>query len=342
MRNSIEVRVGLFVVATVTLFIVFLFLLGDYRFGKGLKLYADFHFSGSLSAGAPVKISGVRIGKVTEVRYVAAAKNIDPPLYPEPPERAIQVRATVLIDEAYVEAVNSNSAFLINQPGLFGESYLELKRGENGQPVRSGTLFRGRDAQRLDTLISTITSAVSDLKLDQIDLKAIGILLQDGTSLIVTAQRILAAAEPEVPRLLNNANSAISSVKQLADNGKELVAANSDLARTLHNTNVISGKLAGDSENLLTEAHEALGAVKKIDSLAGAVNPEKIARIIDSAEITMNNLQGGSRDLAAIVGKVRSGQSTVGALLMSQELYNDLKDFIRDIKRHPWKVLWRK
>ncbi len=341
LRSSVEVRVGLFVVATVAIFIVFLFLLGDYRFGKGLKIYTDFHFSGSLSAGAPVKISGVRIGKVTEVRYVGATKNVDPPLYPEPPERAIQVRATVLIDEAYVDAINSNSTFLINQ-GLFGESYLEFRRADNGAPVVNGAIFRGRDAQSLDSLISTISRTVSDLKLDQIDLKAVGTLLKDGSSLANTMQRILATAEPEVPVLLSNANGAVLSFKELADGGKKLISTNGDLAKTLNNTKQLSGTLAGGGESLMNEAFNALAAIKKLDAILSAIPPEKVGRIIDNADITMNNLQGGSRDLAAVMGKVRSGQSTVGALLMSQELYNDIKELVKDIKRHPWKVLWRK
>ena len=43
----------------------------------------------------------------------------------------------------------------------------------------------------------------------------------------------------------------------------------------------------------------------------------------------------------AIVADLRAGKGTVGNLLSRDELYSDLREFIRDLKRNPWKVFWK-
>ena len=37
---------------------------------------------------------------------------------------------------------------------------------------------------------------------------------------------------------------------------------------------------------------------------------------------------------------IQRGKGTVGQMLQDQEIYDDIKELIRDIKRHPWKLIW--
>ena len=39
--------------------------------------------------------------------------------------------------------------------------------------------------------------------------------------------------------------------------------------------------------------------------------------------------------------KVKKGQGTVGAVLMDDALYDDIQTLVRDLKRNPWKFLWK-
>jgi phospholipid/cholesterol/gamma-HCH transport system substrate-binding protein len=41
-----------------------------------------------------------------------------------------------------------------------------------------------------------------------------------------------------------------------------------------------------------------------------------------------------------IIANMEKGNGTVGQLLSDEEIYDDLKEFIRDLKRHPWKLIW--
>ena len=42
-----------------------------------------------------------------------------------------------------------------------------------------------------------------------------------------------------------------------------------------------------------------------------------------------------------MVTDLRAGKGTAGALLVREELYADLRELIRDLKRNPWKFFWK-
>jgi phospholipid/cholesterol/gamma-HCH transport system substrate-binding protein len=46
-------------------------------------------------------------------------------------------------------------------------------------------------------------------------------------------------------------------------------------------------------------------------------------------------------DGQAILANVKKGKGTVGAMLMDDALYDDLQTLVRDLKRNPWKFLWK-
>lgn len=46
-------------------------------------------------------------------------------------------------------------------------------------------------------------------------------------------------------------------------------------------------------------------------------------------------------DAKVLTARLKGGKGTAGALLARDELYDDLKEMVRDLKRNPWKFLWR-
>ena len=42
-----------------------------------------------------------------------------------------------------------------------------------------------------------------------------------------------------------------------------------------------------------------------------------------------------------MVTDLRAGKGTAGALLSRDEVYSDLRELIRDLKRNPWKFFWK-
>ena len=52
-------------------------------------------------------------------------------------------------------------------------------------------------------------------------------------------------------------------------------------------------------------------------------------------------LQTLATDVQSILGNVKKGKGTAGALLVDPQIYDDLKELVRDLKRNPWKFFWK-
>lgn len=78
----------------------------------------------------------------------------------------------------------------------------------------------------------------------------------------------------------------------------------------------------GTSENgFLQDKDRVIGR----DPVSTADLTEKMSEMTDSASVVMTRL--------------KDGEGTVGKLLKEDKIYNDLEDFVEDIKRHPWKLI---
>ena len=42
-----------------------------------------------------------------------------------------------------------------------------------------------------------------------------------------------------------------------------------------------------------------------------------------------------------VTDAVVDGRGTLGALVMDRALYDDLREMLLDLKRRPWKVIWK-
>ena len=46
-------------------------------------------------------------------------------------------------------------------------------------------------------------------------------------------------------------------------------------------------------------------------------------------------------DAQFMTAQIRKGRGTAGALLMDEQLFDDLQEMVRDLKHNPWKFFWR-
>ena len=66
-KLSVEVRVGLLILAALVLLGGFVFVLGGVELGDKYELFVDFGNPGNVQPGAPVSVGSIRIGSVEEV-----------------------------------------------------------------------------------------------------------------------------------------------------------------------------------------------------------------------------------------------------------------------------------
>lgn len=158
MKKTNEAKVGLLLFATLTLTLVFAWLMGAQNpFRRSVDFYVTYNFAGGIDVGSPVRVAGIKVGKVERIeffvpdqKYVAEEKNAG---------RAQKVltplRLKISVSKEAAEGVRHDSKFYINLAGIIGERYIEITPGTyDSSKVARGDVLRGIDPPRIDQLIS--------------------------------------------------------------------------------------------------------------------------------------------------------------------------------------------
>ena len=71
-ERGLEFKVGLLILISAAILVGFIFVLGNFSLRSGFEVHVDFDYVGSLRAGAPVKVSGIKVGRATRLSSSAA------------------------------------------------------------------------------------------------------------------------------------------------------------------------------------------------------------------------------------------------------------------------------
>ena len=74
-------------------------------------------FAGGVEVGSPVRVSGVKVGKVESIEFVAGEVE------------GVSLRVNVAVSQAAATQVREDSRFFINMAGIIGERYVEISPG---------------------------------------------------------------------------------------------------------------------------------------------------------------------------------------------------------------------
>jgi phospholipid/cholesterol/gamma-HCH transport system substrate-binding protein len=111
MARSLELKVGVMILAATAILLAFIFVLGNFSLRDGFHIAVDFDYVGSLQPGAPVKVSGIKVGNIEDVRFWGG--KLDPHL-----NERVQVRVDVWIEERARDSIRTDAEFFINTTGM--------------------------------------------------------------------------------------------------------------------------------------------------------------------------------------------------------------------------------
>lgn len=138
MRMRAEFKVGLFAFLGLFIFFVIVFSISDFSLKQGYTFFVRFNFVNGLEKAAPVRLAGVKVGEVKEIRI---SKNHPP------------VEALLWIKKGTF--IGKDSQVYISNLGLLGEKYVEISPGDSPILIKSGEVIIGCDpisVQRLSHL----------------------------------------------------------------------------------------------------------------------------------------------------------------------------------------------
>jgi phospholipid/cholesterol/gamma-HCH transport system substrate-binding protein len=337
-ERSIEVKVGLLILIAVGLLGAFILVMGQVSFQPKFTLYVDFDNPGGLAVGSAVRIAGVRVGKINSIQYRGGEQN------PATHQREPLVRAEISVEKRYGSAIRDNSTFYVTTQGVLGEQFLQIDPGSGDRPLLGdGAVVRGLDPPRLDMLLAEgfelLHTGVTVLRDNRQQIAETFAGLHD--TLHGTGE-FFKKNQERLDRIAANAEELTRDTDELVKGIRGRYVDSAQVSRILdridHTTEVVSR----DAEPLLKDARETLSNVDRITkTVAGPEEQAKIkATIADVAEIASRS-KATARDAEAIVAHIRHGEGSIGAIVMDEQLYDDIQELARDLKHNPWKFFWR-
>ncbi len=297
-----EVKVGIFFfVSLAILLVIFEFVAGIPLFTKEYFLKTYFKSIGELNKDNPVKLNGVEVGKVSDIKIVNG-----------------KIEVTFRVKNG--TPIKTDSVASIKLTSFVGISYVNLSFGSPQAPIAPpGSVLPSQEPADLNDILSRVESTVNSFQsvftenkdkinsvlgsLDTVLSQAasgrgtIGKLLKDD-SLYNQAKDTLASLN-QVSNSINNGKGTLGKLvkdETLYNNTKETMANLGQLAKKMNNSQGTFGKLLND-QTLYDRATEA------------------------------------TTSLNSVLKKIDRGQGTFGKLVNDDSLYRDAKNTVKQVQK---------
>lgn len=164
MKLSNEAKVGALLSLTLVLAMVLAWLIGIQNpFESKTYFYVTYQFAGGIDVGSPVRVSGIKAGKVESIDFFSTPSNNSSVSNKEPGSATeidgahaiVPVRLKISVNKNALFGIRKDSKFYINLAGIIGERYIEITPGTLQSPqLRTLETVAGVDPPRIDQLLS--------------------------------------------------------------------------------------------------------------------------------------------------------------------------------------------
>jgi phospholipid/cholesterol/gamma-HCH transport system substrate-binding protein len=290
-----ELRVGLFVLVGLLILAVGIFYVtGAGFFGPKYRIKTYLPEVSGLSTGAPVRLDGVEIGTVDQIRLVPREPG-------EKPDHMHNIEVVMRIDSNYKKYVLSDSAASLVTEGLLGNRYVTITRGYTGVPLKEGQAVPGVEEKAIKEVVERSADVLSNLKA----------LSDDVEDLIKGVQR----GKGTLGKLLtddkayNHLSSILSKGDQIVSNVQAGQGTVGKLFMT-DDTSVKADKALDQINTILADLRAQKGTMGKL--LYDPTLYDQLKEAVDNGN--------------AVLGDVRAGKGTLGKLATDETLFNKLRD----------------
>lgn len=333
---SLEVRVGLLILAALVLFGLFAVLIGGNPFESGFTIKVDFNNPGGLQPGASVNIGNYRIGRVTRVEYLGG-RELD-----RDTQRRSLIRVWASINDEVRDTLHTDARFYVTSTSIVGESLLGVDPGSPELPLLNpDKAVLGIDPPRTDLAFAMMFEMLQDLH---------DFMEEDGgelRSLLHASSSAMRQLDGVFARNADNIDHIIENAERMSNDGVEIVEGANRLVngpqlnRIMNNVDHTIASVSRDIDPILEDARSIADQADNLLRTVGPQQQEEIQRIIHNGDELVARANDITADAGAIVTHIREGRGTVGAILMEEELYDDISEMVRDLKHNPWKLFWR-
>ncbi|MER2561077.1 MAG: MlaD family protein [Myxococcaceae bacterium] len=333
-ESRLELKVGALLLAAVVGTLGLLYSMGELSFSSGRNVTIDFSHTGNVVKGAPVKLGGVVVGRVDSIELLADRRDDhgDP----------MPVKMTVSISEATEKALRTDCAITVSSQGPLGEPYLEIWPGSSPQPHVASVPIRGIDAPRIDIVSNRLAKFLdSASKVLESDPEAMAKLVKGFGGLTSTVDGVLTENRTQIKDLAQELSVAAKDLRVLAAIARKEMEPGGRTNSMIDDAASAARLAKNDLPELSKKASTALGGIAAV---SGQLTEEDGKRLKDM--IVKYQAAGEKVDVLAgradkLLSKLEAGDGTIGALMKDKQAYDDLKSLLADLRKNPWKMLWK-
>lgn len=239
---KVETKVGLLFVVSVAMVAAFAWYLGVLNpFSDENELVVGYNFAGGIEVGSPVRVMGIKVGKVKSIEFDPSSKT--------PEGEEVKLRIRISVGKKAWPTVRRDSRFFINLAGVIGEKFLEVTPGTNAQPaLEPGAFVRGEDPPRIDQLISQSYGLAG---------KILEMVEKNEGSVVDTLEKMNS--------LVSNLNKTLVLLEKTTKN-KEVAQIVNNVAIITSDLTILTSKLRGpEAEKTMELIHRLVWRLDKLD-----------------------------------------------------------------------------
>ena len=336
-QRSIEVKVGILILVALGLLGGFVVIMGGLSFEPTYEVYVDFENPGGLQSGAPVRVAGVKVGKVSEIRFRGG--ELDDKGQPVAP-----IRVVAEVEKRYQNAIHDNSRWYVTAQGVLGELFLAVEPGSHDRPtLQNGAVVQGVSPPRLDLLLSEsyelLHRAYEGITKNE---DKIGETFDGLHRTLKGTGDFFQNNQKKLDNIVTNVETLTVEANDTMKAARGRYVENPQIDRIINNVERTTISVNKNLDPMLTDGRQVLADTRKLtNSLASDQQLKRYDKITKDVSETTCRAKLAAADAQAMVAHIRRGKGTVGALVMDEALYDDLQEMLRDLKHNPWKFFWR-
>ena len=284
-KSKSELKVGIVVFFALILFVGGTIWLKGYRFQQQFRpIELTFKDIGALSAGDPVAVSGVRAGKVKDIRLESG-----------------KVVVTALLDESIFLA--DDATFTVKNIGLMGERFIAVDPGTSSVPLETGKIYEGRFDTGIPEVMGMMGDMVSEVRrLVYVFGETIASpgTLNDFQETISNLRKVSVELNTLVAQSRDDYQKSLAAIERATSNLDEFVQGNRSKAESaIENFESASAKLDLLADDLDTLSSSLQMFADKLNSEEGTLG------LLASDQSLYQDVKRAVRELELLVGDIR-------------------------------------
>jgi len=285
MRNSLETKLGYFVVlAVLAAWFIVETLGGVEMFRGGYHISALFNTVQDLKVGNSVRLAGVEIGRVEKIELTGN-----------------KVRVTMKLHSDVV--VRTDSEATIKFTGMMGQYFVSIDFGTSGVPVTEGAVIATEEQPDLNAVMTKLNDAAEGIK-----------RFGDAFS----GDKISNLVGPLVDFVKQNSGNLGGTISNLNNITGQIASGQGTVGKLIYEQTLYNSALdtVSNLQSAVASAQQVVSGITNGQGTIGKLVTDD--RLYTATTASMTNLN-------QVLLKINQGQGTIGRLVNDQEFYKNAK-----------------